>query len=167
MTTTDTEVTQADRKVALNHHGFEEEADLSYWGSGSDREQVNETAKALARHRTLTPAQAAGPVLSDIPRDIVEQVGKMGRAEWGATPELTSEGHLAHLENSLRLTREHFDYADIPVKMHGLYLDGTETILCHTGTSPNSPINAQALTGAWNWLHDLCVAITQAEGPQA
>lgn len=116
--------------------------------------------------RTLTPAQAAGPV-NDIPRDIVEQVLRMGRAEWGATEELTSEGHLAHLEKSLRLTREHFDYADIPVKMHGLYLDGTETVLCHTGTSPNSSINAQALTGAWNWLYDQCAAITQAEGPQA
>jgi hypothetical protein len=112
----------------------------------------------LARHRQASVPVQGEPVA--IPPDIAEQVLRMGRAEWGATEELTSEGHLAHLETSLRLTREHFNYSDIPVKMHGLYLEGTETILCHTGTSPNSPINAQALTGAWNWLHDQCQGVS-------
>jgi hypothetical protein len=97
--------------------------------------------------------------MSDIPRDVREQVLSMGRVEWGATDELTSAGHLAHLEETLRLTREHFNFEDVPVAMHGLYLEGTETVLCHTGTSPNSGPNAQALAGAWNWLVDQASAI--------
>jgi len=128
----------------------------------------NKRAEAIAawNTRTQSAAQNVPVLLEAIPSDIVEQVLRMGRAEWGATEELTSEGHLANLETTLRLTREHFNYADIPVKMHGLYLDGTETVLCHTGTSPNSPMNAQALTGAWNWLHDQCTAIAQAQETQ-
>ena len=98
-------------------------------------------------------------MMDDIPRDIAEQVLRMGRAEWGATAEKDEAGHLADFTSTLRLTREHFNYADVPVAMHGLYLDGTETVLCHTGTSPNSATNAQALTGAWNWLHDQCLAM--------
>lgn len=96
--------------------------------------------------------------MSQIPREIAEQVLSMGRVEWGRTDEYTEVGHLAHLRESLRLTREHFNFADVPVAMHGLYLEGTETVLCHTGTSPNSGPNAQALAGAWNWLFDQCAA---------
>jgi hypothetical protein len=96
--------------------------------------------------------------MGDIPRAIAEQVLSMGRAHWGATAELTDAGHLEHLAESLRLTREDFNLDDVPVPMHGLYLDGTETVLCHTGTSPNSGANAQALAGAWNWLFDQCAA---------
>jgi hypothetical protein len=93
-----------------------------------------------------------------IPRDVCEQVLSMGRVEWGATDRLTDAGHIEHLTNSLRLTREHFNFEDTPVAMHGLYLEGTEKVLCHTGTSPNSAPNAQALAGAWNWLHEQCAA---------
>lgn len=53
------EVKQADRLAALNHHGFKEEADLSYWGSGYDMRKVDETAQLLARHRTQALADAA------------------------------------------------------------------------------------------------------------
>lgn len=104
--------------------------------------------------------------LEEIPSHIAEQVLSMGRAEWGATDEKTSAEHLADFENTLRLTRENFNYEDIPVRLHGLYLEGTETVLCHTGTSPNSGANAQALAGAWNWLYDQCKAralLTQNE----
>lgn len=100
---------------------------------------------------------------ASIPREVAEQVLSMGRVEWGATDELTEAGHLEHLQSSLRLTREAFNYADVPVAMHGLYLEGTGTVLCHTGTSPNSGANAAALTGAWNWLHDQCAL--EAEYP--
>jgi hypothetical protein len=93
-----------------------------------------------------------------IPREIAEQVLSMGRVEWGKTDEFTESGHLDHLQNSLRKTREHFNFEDVPVAMHGLYLEGTGTVLCHTGTSPNSGTNAQALAGAWNWLHEQCAA---------
>jgi hypothetical protein len=105
---------------------------------------------------------ASLPVVRDIPREIVEQVLSMGRVEWSATDELTSAGHLAHLEETLRLTREHFNFEDVPVRMHGVYLEGLEVVLCHTGTSPNSGINAQALAGAWNWLFEQCEALAKA-----
>jgi hypothetical protein len=101
-----------------------------------------------------------------IPREIAEQVLSMGRVEWGETDEFTASGHLAHLEETLRITREHFNFEDVPVPMHGLYLEGTETVLCHTGTSPNSGPNAQALAGAWNWLHDQCLAMNAARSNQ-
>jgi len=98
-----------------------------------------------------------------IPPAIVEQVLTMGRAEWGATVEQVSEQHIENFTKTLRLTRERFNLDDVPVALHGLYLEGTETILCHTGTSPNSGANAQALTGAWNRLHGICAAIRNRE----
>lgn len=94
-----------------------------------------------------------------IPAHIAEQVLAMGRAYWGATGEKTASEHMADFENTLRLTRENFNCEDVPVAMHGLYLEGTETVLCHTGTSPNSGANAQVLTGAWNWLYDQCATL--------
>jgi hypothetical protein len=104
----------------------------------------------------------------NIPHDIQEQVLAMGRAEWGATEAQSADEHLADFAKTLRITREHFNLEDVPVQMHGLYLEANETVLCHTGTSPNSPANAQALTGAWNWLFDQCAAIRalQSEGKQ-
>lgn len=98
-----------------------------------------------------------------IPADIAEQVLSMGKVEWGATAALDHAGHIEHLAGSLRMTREHFNFDDVPIQMHGLYLEGGETVLCHTGTSPNSGPNAQALAGAWNWLHDQCAAL---KGPR-
>lgn len=95
---------------------------------------------------------------SRIPLSVVEQVLNMGRVEWGATAKFNDQGHIAHLAESLRKTRAHYGYDDVPCAMHGLYLEGTETVLAHTGTSPNSGANAQALTGAWNWLHGECMA---------
>lgn len=94
-----------------------------------------------------------------IPDHISEQVLSMGKVEWGATGEKTASEHLSDFENTLHLTREKFNLEDIPVAMHGLYLEGTETVLCHTGTSPNSGPNAQALAGAWNWLYDQCATL--------
>lgn len=109
-----------------------------------------------------TPTKAENPSAGvSIPPQIVEQVLSMGKVEWGATAAYTDAGHLEHLAESLRITREHFDFEDIPVPMHGLYLEGTETVLCHTGTSPNSGANAQALAGAWNWLVDQCALLAQ------
>ncbi len=42
--------------------------------------------------------------------------------------------------------------------MHGLYIKGTETVICHTGTSPNSGQIARALAGAWNHLRTLAAS---------
>lgn len=94
----------------------------------------------------------------NLPREIQEQILSMGRVDWGATAALTEAEHLEHLASSLKATREHFNFEDIPVRMHGVYLEGTETVLCHTGTSPNSPTNAQIIAGVWNWLVEICEA---------
>jgi len=56
MTTTDTEVTQADRDLFRELERF---VFQGYDGVGLD----DECLELLARHRTLTHAQAAGPVL--------------------------------------------------------------------------------------------------------
>jgi len=124
------------------------------------------TAASTDHEATIAQLRDRVAGLEEIPSHIAEQVLSMGRAEWGATSEKTSAEHLADFENTLRLTRENFNLEDIPVQMHGLYLEGAETILCHTGTSPNSGANAQALVGAWNWLYDQCKAralLTQNE----
>ena len=92
-----------------------------------------------------------------LPSDIAERVLATGYVEWGQTPALGPEGHGAHVTASCRLTAEHFGQQG-DLHMHGLYPVGTETVVCHTGTSPNSALNARALTGAWNWLVDLAKA---------
>ena len=94
----------------------------------------------------------------NLPKNLQEQILSMGRVEWGATAALVEDEHIEHLRESLKSTREHFNFEDTPVRMHGVYLEGTETVLCHTGTSPNSPTNAQILAGIWNWLVDICEA---------
>lgn len=105
-----------------------------------------------------TPTPAADIV---IPTDIAEHVLSLGRVEWGQTPAHDAEGHGAHVVNSVRLTAEHFEQTG-DQHMHGLWLAGTETVLCHTGTSPNAPKTTQALVGVWNWLVDQALATTPA-----
>lgn len=100
--------------------------------------------------------------LVTIPADLAALVLKIGRAQWGSTEELDGAAHAAHVAESVRLTAKHFEQEG-PQQMHGLYIDGTETVICHTGTSPNSPEIARALTGAWNWLYDNASALKGAE----
>lgn len=126
---------------------------------GDTLESARDAAEDWLRDRltALSSAPTTGEREQiEIPREIAEQVLSMGRVEWGATKEQTSAGHVADFAETLRITRENFNFEDVPVRLHGLYLEGTETVLCHTGTSPNSPGNAQALAGAWNWLVDQC-----------
>ena len=92
-----------------------------------------------------------------IPKEIAEVVLKIGRAEWGSTGPHDADGHADHIRKSVKITAEHFEQTE-PQKMHGLYIEGSETVICHTGTSPNSPTTARALTAAWNALHDQCKA---------
>lgn len=89
----------------------------------------------------------------EIPEDLASLLRELGRAEWGQTHAHDAEGHGKHVAESVRMTTEHFGQ-DGPQHMHGLYLEGTETVICHTGTSPNSPQVARVLTGAWNYLLD-------------
>jgi hypothetical protein len=103
---------------------------------------------ALAR---LTPIE--GVAASGLPADIAKHVLSLGRVEWGQTHAHDADGHGEHVARSVRLTAETFGQEG-DQHMHGLWLAGTETVLCHTGTSPNAPKTTQALVGAWNWLVD-------------
>lgn len=105
-----------------------------------------EDIAALARPRAAEGAPLA--------TDVAELVNRIGRAEWGATDAVDADGHGKHVANSVRITAAHFDQTG-PQRMQGLYVAGTETVICHVGTSPNSPAVARALAGAWNHLCDL------------
>lgn len=84
-----------------------------------------------------------------LPEDVIEHLLKIGPADWGATEAMSAEKHGADTANSVRLTAEHFGQTE-DQKMSGLYMAGTDTVICHTGTSPNSPETARILTGLWN-----------------
>jgi hypothetical protein len=73
----------------------------------------------------------------------------IGRAEWGATKPMSMTQHKIHVGNSIKITNENFEQEG-PQKMHGLYLLGSNTVLCHTGTSPNSGTHARILAALWN-----------------
>lgn len=92
-----------------------------------------------------------------IPADIAQHVRKIGKVEWGQTPAHDADGHGRHIADSVRLTAANFGQTE-DQHMHGLWLEGTETVLCHTGTSPNAPMTTQTLAGAWNWLVDQALA---------
>lgn len=74
---------------------------------------------------------------------------EIGPVEWGATKALTAEEHAEHVKSSIKLTEEGFGQEG-PQEMHGLYIGDSDTVLCHTGTSPNSPTHARILTALWN-----------------
>jgi uncharacterized protein YfaS (alpha-2-macroglobulin family) len=101
-----------------------------------------------------------------IPTDLAKLVINIGVAEWGSTHAETADGHADHVRESVRKTAEHFGQTE-PQQMHGLYIAGTETVICHTGTSPNSPQIARALTGAWNNLVELSAAALKAPPTRA
>lgn len=94
--------------------------------------------------------------IEQVPKEIRDFIVSIGRAEWGQTPAHDADGHGKHIADSVRITAAHFDQMEDQT-MHGLYIEGTRTIICHTGTSPNSPKSAQALTGMWNWILDLAL----------
>lgn len=114
------------------------------------------------RLATQPDAQSDG-VREVIPDDILNHVAKLGKVEWGQTPAHDAEGHGAHVADIVQMTSEHFCQTE-DQHMHGLYLEGTETVLCHTGTSPNAPQTTRALVGAWNWLCDQATLRNQTKG---
>lgn len=92
--------------------------------------------------------------MSYLPQDVVESVLSIGPVEWGATDSQRDEQHIADFANTLRLTREHFD-TEGDAALHGIYIAGSNTVVAHTGISPNSPQHARILAGAWNYLVDV------------
>jgi len=96
-------------------------------------------------------------LLNSIPIDLAKHVASLGPAEWGATAAMSADEHGKHVVQSVKITAERFGQTE-DQQMHGLCLEGTDTVLCHTGTSPNSPQTSRALAGAWNKLVELCIA---------
>lgn len=81
--------------------------------------------------------------------EMMRVAASLGRVEWGTTPEHNADGHAAHVKKSVQITAEIFDQSESQ-QMHGVYIEGSETVIAHTGTSPNSPTHARILTGLWN-----------------
>ena len=88
--------------------------------------------------------------IATIPEDIAKHMVKMGRVEWGAVKAKTDAEHIADFGDTLHITRKNFSTPEGPQELHGVFLAGSETVMCHTGTSPNSPTNAQIMAGLWN-----------------
>lgn len=114
-------------------------------------------AELILAALTAAKLNADGALKASVPEDVAALVRSIGRAEWGSTPEHDADGHGAHVRDSVIATAEHFEQSG-PQKMHGLYIEGTEVVICHTGTGPNSPQVARAMTGAWNYLLDAVAA---------
>jgi len=66
--------------------------------------------------------------------------------EHGVVRGKTPEQHAADLRDSLN-----WDTA-VTTDLHGVYLAGTETVVCHTGNGPHSEANARLITFALNNL---------------
>lgn len=96
--------------------------------------------------------------MDQIPHEIAKQVLNIGKVEWGALEPKTDAELVEWFIGNLAKTREHFGLTDEKTVIHGLFLEGSGVILCETGNSPNAPIHAQALAGAWNRLVDDCEA---------
>jgi hypothetical protein len=84
-----------------------------------------------------------------IMKEMQQAAVAIGKAEWGATKPMSMTSHKQHVGNSVKIIAENFDQTG-PQAMHGLYLEGSETVLGHTGTSPNSGTHARILTALWN-----------------
>jgi hypothetical protein len=78
---------------------------------------------------------------------------EIGKVEWGATAAIDAEGHAEHVKNSVEKTAKFFEQKE-PQAMHGIYMAGNDVVICHTGTSPNSPTHARILTALWNRFVD-------------
>lgn len=95
--------------------------------------------------------------MTRLPDHIAEQLLSIGKVEHGRTHEQSDEMHVKDFANTLRITRESFG-TEGDRYLHGVYLSGTATVLCHTGTSPNSSVHADIITGLWNHFVDIADA---------
>jgi hypothetical protein len=97
-------------------------------------------------------------VAYELPTDVVDSLLAIGVVEWGVSLTQPDEKHASDLLDTMRITREHFGIADEETAIHGVYIEGTGTVLAHTGMSPNSPQHARILVGAWNQLVEIAKA---------
>ncbi|ASY62468.1 hypothetical protein SJ05684_c10100 [Sinorhizobium sojae CCBAU 05684] len=124
---------------------------LTMWGKPTGREHV-------ALYRSAPPSPVGESRDARLPDDIIERLLAVGRVEWGTSLYQADEKHVEDFRDTLRITREHFATEADETAIHGVYLEGTGTVLAHTGNSPNSPQHARILVGAWNQLVDMALA---------
>lgn len=113
---------------------------------------------------TNTPPPSSHVAGFDLPADIIESLLAIGPVEWGVSLTQSDEKHASDLLDTLRITREQFGVTEEETGIHGVYLEGTGTVLAHTGMSPNSPQHARILVGAWNHLVEIAKAKAATEG---
>lgn len=102
----------------------------------------------------------------ELPEDIIKSLLQIGLVEWGQTFCQSDEKHVEDFRDTLRITRDHFGIEAEETTIHYVCLEGTSTVLAHTGMSPNSPQHARILAGAWNQLVELAKAHSIAsDGP--
>jgi hypothetical protein len=58
------------------------------------------------------------------------------------------------MENNM----QNLDTSTIPDDLKRRMIAGTETVVCHTGTSPNSAAHAKIIAGLWNSVIDALMA---------
>lgn len=88
--------------------------------------------------------------ITTIPDDIIERMMAVGFIEWGAVNNKTDEQHIEDFRDTLAITRAAHQMPNGLQSLHGCYLPGSSTIVCHTGTSPNSGDHARIIAGLWN-----------------
>ena len=103
----------------------------------------------------------ASPIKVDklgMPEDLPEALKALLETgiEWGATAPQTDRDHIKDFERTLKATRDDHGMPRHDVRaLHGVYLKGTVTVVCHTGISPNSALHARLITGAITSLPDV------------
>lgn len=108
-------------------------------------DDILEVAKAIHEEREKH---------TQFPHDVIATLLAIGPVEWGRSFEQPDEKHVSDFVDTLRITREHFGTQG-ETAIHGVYLAGTNTVLAHTGSSPNSPQHARILVGAWNRMVEI------------
>jgi len=138
---------EMDRQCAIGAGEWHTDAETGLMCIKADLDPI---AMAVA---LTTPKASAETGKVALPPEVAAHILKIGRVEWGQTHAHDADGHGEHIARSVRLTAETFAQEG-DQHMHGLWVEGTETVVAHTGTSPNAPATTQALVGMWNWFHD-------------
>lgn len=98
--------------------------------------------------RAITPESPEETSVSQQIRELINAASQPP-VEWGCVRGKTVDQHVADFRDSLSW------YTAIGTDLHGVYLGGTETVVCHTGNGPHSEANARLITFALNNLGNL------------
>ena len=104
-------------------------------------------------------------VWANIPPDVARAVAVTGDAGWGRTAPMSATEIGQLVAQSVHTTEEFFSQPPGPKEL--IWLASTrdsDTVIAFVGTGPNSPLIAQALSGAWNLLRQHCLT-AQGESP--